>query len=134
MLRPALATSLADTAPAVYDCGMVIRRTRGLFATLLAFALLPIVSMTVTGPADARTHAAPAWMEWTTKSQSTVQPARDAGAATKHHPDATPFSAAGGFHLGRRAPTAATAPATPHAIPASAPFTLHPARAPPALL
>ena|SRR5687768_2910033 len=113
---------------------MVIRRTRALFSILLAFALLPIVSTTVTGPADTRTHAAPAWMQWNAKSQSTVQPTREAGDATKHHPDAAPFTAAEAFHFGLRAAIAATAPATPRAILASAPSTLHPARAPPALL
>jgi hypothetical protein len=118
----------------VYLGGVLIRRTRVLFSILLAFALLPIVSMTVTGPAAARTHASPAWMPWTAKSQSTVQPARDAGAATKHHPDAAPFTAAEAFNLGLNAPGDATAPATPSAIAAGAPLTHHPARAPPALL
>jgi hypothetical protein len=113
---------------------MVTRRPRSLFAILLAFALLPIVSMTVPGAAEARTHAAPAWMQSNAKSQSTVQLAREAGEVAKHHPDAAPFSAAEAFHHGLRAPIAATAPATPRAIAAGAPLTLHPARAPPALL
>ena len=113
---------------------MVIRRTRAFFAILLASALLPIVSMTVTGEAEARAHAATAWMKRNANSQSTVQPAREAGEVAKHHPDAGPFTAAEGFHHGLSAPIAATAPATPRAIAAGAPLTLHPARAPPALL
>ena len=113
---------------------MVIRRTRALFAILLAFALLPIVSMTVTGTAEARTGAAPAWIQSNAKSQSTVQPTREADGSAKHHPDATPFTAAETFHLGLRAVIDGTASATPRAIPAGAPLTLHPARAPPALL
>jgi hypothetical protein len=114
---------------------MLIRRTRALSAILLTFALLPIVSMTVTGPAEARTHAAPAWMPGTAKPQSTVQPAaRETGDAAKYHPDATPFTAAEAFRPGLRALIGGTAPATRRAIPASAPLTLHPARAPPALL
>ena len=113
---------------------MVIRRTRALVAILLAFALLPIVSMTVTGAAQARTGAAPAWMPWNAKSQSTVQPAREADGSAKHHPDATPFTAAEAFCQSLSAPRVATAKATPRAIAAGAPRTLHPARAPPALL
>ena len=113
---------------------MVIRRTRTCFAILLAFALLHLVSMTVTGAAEARIHAAMAWMQWNAKSQSTVQPAREVGKVAAHHPDAAPFTAAEAFHHGLSAPIAATAPATPRAIAAGAPLTLHPARAPPALL
>jgi hypothetical protein len=113
---------------------MLIRRTRALFAILLAFALLPIVSMTVTGTAAARTGAARAWMQWDARSQSTVQPAREAGDAAKHHPDATPFTAVEAFRLSLSAPRADAVPATPRAIAAGAPLPLHPARAPPALL
>jgi hypothetical protein len=118
----------------MYHCAMLIRRTRALFAILLTFALLPIVSMTVTGPAAACIRAGTAWMQSDARSQSTVQPARDAGQATKHHPDAAPFTAAEAFHLGLSAPHATTTPATPRVISASARSSQHPARAPPALL
>jgi hypothetical protein len=113
---------------------MVTRQARALFAVLLAFALLPIVSTTATGSALARTHVAPAWMQSSAKAQSTVQPARDAGGPTKHHPDATPFAAAETFQFGLRASIGATTPTTPRAIPAGASLALYPARAPPALL
>src|SRR5688572_24911374 len=113
---------------------MVTRRARSLFAILLAFALLPIGSMAVAGAVEARAHAARAWMQSNARSQTAVQAAREPGDASAHHPDAAPFTAAEAFHHGLSAPIAATAPATPRAFAAGAPITLHPARAPPALL
>lgn len=112
----------------------MIRRTRALFAILLAFALLPIVSMTVTGTAEACIGAATAWMQSSAKSQSAVQGTRDVREVAAHHPDVAPFTAAEAFHYDLTAPVAATAPATPRAIAAGAALPLHPARAPPALL
>ena len=118
----------------VYHWSMVIRRTRALFAVLLTFALLPIVSTMVTGAPDSCAGAARAWMQSSAKSESGVQPARESGTATKHHPDATPFTVAEQFQLGLCAPIASTGPASSDARSASAPVALHPARAPPALL
>ena len=113
---------------------MVTRRARSLFAILLSLALLPIVSMAVAGAVEARAHAAMAWMQSNAKSQTAVQGARELGEVAAHHPDAAPFTAAEAFQHGLSTPIAATAPATPRAIAAGAPLTLHPARAPPALL
>ena len=112
----------------------MIRRTRALFAILLAFALLPIVSVTVTGPAEACIGAATAWMQSTARSHSTVQGARDVGEAAARHPDTAPFTAAEAFHLGLSEPLAATVPTAPAVTEAGASLSLHPARAPPALL
>ena len=114
---------------------MVTRRTRSLFAVLLSLALLPIVSMAVAGAPEARAQAAMAWMQWTAKSQSAVHGARAGlGEMATHQLAATPFAAAEPYRLSLRAHHASSAPATPRATAARAPVTLHPARAPPALL
>ena len=114
---------------------MVTRRARSLFAVLLTLALLPIVTMAEAGAPGARAHAAMAWMQWTAKSQSVVQGARTGlGEMAAHQLAATPFAAAEPFRLSFSGSIAAAVPATPRATAARTPVTLHPARAPPALL
>ena len=112
---------------------MVSRRSRSVFAVLLAFALLPIVSMAA-GGSEARAQAAMAWMQSQAKAQSPIQGVRAGlGELAKHHADAMPFAPAEAFRLALSTPPAAgTASARSIAI-ATAPATLHPARAPPAL-
>jgi hypothetical protein len=114
---------------------MVTRRARSLFAVLLAFALLPIISMATAGAAEARAHAAAAWMQWTAKSQSAVHGTRGAfGELAVHDLGATPFTAAEPFRFSLSAPLAATVLGAPPVIATGTPVTSHRARAPPALL
>jgi hypothetical protein len=114
---------------------MVTRRARSLFAVLLTLALLPIVSMAEAGTPDARAHATMAWMQWTAKSQSAVQGSRTGlGEIAAHHLAATPCAAAEPFRFSHYAAVEATVRPTPRVTATRAPATLHPARAPPALL
>ena len=109
------------------------RRSRSVFAVLLAFALLPIVSMAA-GGSEARAQAAMAWMQWQAKSPLPDHGVRAGhGELAKHHADAMPFAPAEAFRLAiGTPPTAGTASAASIAS-AAAPATLHPARAPPRL-
>jgi len=114
----------------------VTRRVRSFFTALLAFALLPIVSVASAGATQARAHAAMAWMQWTARAQSAVQQSTHArpGDVTAHHPGTTPFAAADPLELSTcsRASELAAA-ATPQTM-AGAPVPFHPARGPPTLL
>src|SRR5687768_8623251 len=112
---------------------MVSRRSRSVFAALLALALLPIVSM-VAGESKARAHAAMAWMQWQAKAQSSAQGVRaEAGELAKHHADAMPFAPAEVFRLAPSTPPAHGTGCAQSPARATAPASLHPARAPPAL-
>jgi hypothetical protein len=112
---------------------MVSRRSRSSFAVLLAFALLPILTM-ASGGLDAGARAGMAWMQGQAKAQTPVQGLR-AGLAevAGHHADAIPFAPADGFRLALSVPPV-VGHASAESIPSvTAPATLHPARAPPAL-
>ena len=106
---------------------MVTRRSRSVYAVLLAFALLPIVSM-VAGGSGARAQAAMAGMQWQAKSQSLDHGVRAGlGELARHHAFAMPFAPAEAFRLVLSAPPAAgTASAESIAVAAMA-ATLHPA-------
>ena len=112
---------------------MVSRRSRSIFAVLLAFALVPILSMTSSGP-EAGARAGMAWLQGQAKAQSPVEGIR-AGLRelAKHHADAMPFAATEGFRLVLSTPLAGETASAERIPGASAPVTLHPARAPPAL-
>ncbi|MEX2152639.1 MAG: hypothetical protein WD825_04820 [Gemmatimonadaceae bacterium] len=111
---------------------MVSRRSRSVFAAL-AFALLPIVSM-VAGGSESRAQAALAWMQWQAKAPS---PAQGVGATlaelAKHHADVMPFAPVEVFDLALSTPLAVGTASVASIASATAPATLHPARAPPAL-
>ena len=112
---------------------MVSRRSRSVFAVLLAFALLPIVSMAA-GGSEAGARAGMAWMQWQAKSHSLAQDVRSGlGELAKHHADAMPFAPAEAFRLALGMPPAARTASAQSTASATAPSTLHPARAPPAL-
>ena len=112
---------------------MVSRRSRSVLAVLLAFALLPIVSMAA-GGSEARAQAAMAWMQWQAKTQSPYQGARAGlGELAKHPADAMPFAPAEAFRFALSTSPAAETPGVQSIAFATAPATLHPARAPPAL-
>ena len=112
---------------------MVSRRSRSVFAALLALALLPIVSMAA-GGSDARAQAAMAWMQWQAKAQASTQGVHATlGELPKHHADAMPFAPAEDFRLAPSAQPAAATAGAESSEGAAAPATLHPARAPPAL-
>ena len=115
---------------------MVTRRARPFFTALLAFALLPIISVASVGATQARAHAAMAWMQWTARAQSAVQQSTHArlGEIPAHHPAATPFAAADPFGLSGYAPGAELAATAAPVTAASALVPFHPARGPPALL
>jgi hypothetical protein len=112
---------------------MVSRRSHSVFATLLALAVLPIVSMGA-GRSEAAAQHAAAWMQWQAKLQSPAQGVR-AGLTelAKHHPDAMPFAPAEAFSFASSPPQAFQAANGQSIARATAPSTLHPARAPPAL-
>ena len=111
------------------------RRSRSLFAVLLALALLPIVSMADAGATGARVHPAMAWMQWTAKSQTALQSTHAGlGESSAHHLAATPFAAAEPFQLRLHTSLAAAVSHAPRAAAAAAPSRVHLARAPPALL
>ena len=109
------------------------RRPSSAFAVLLAFALLPIVSMASRG-LEAGARAGMAWMQGQAKAQSPVQDGRTGlGELARQHADETPFAPAEVFSLAASGPPVAGA-ATVESIPGVAVVaTLHPARAPPAL-
>src|SRR5688572_17737233 len=112
---------------------MVSRRSRSVFAVLLAFALLPIVSMAA-GRSEAGARAGMAWMQSQPRAQSPVEGIR-AGLAelAKHHVDAMPFAPAGVFRLALNTSPVTSAASVRSDESATAPRALHPARAPPAL-
>jgi hypothetical protein len=111
---------------------MVSRRSRSIFAVLLAFALLPIVSMAAGRSQGARADMA--WMQSQPKAQSPVEGIR-AGLAelAKHHVDAMPFAPAEVFRLALNTSLATSAASVHSAGSVTAPRALHPARAPPTL-
>lgn len=112
---------------------MVSRRSRSVFAALLALALLPIVSMAA-GGSEARAQAAMAWMQWQAKVQASAQCVHATlGELPKHHTDAMPFAPAEDFRLAPSAQPAAATASFDSGASAAAPATLPPARAPPAL-
>jgi hypothetical protein len=127
---------MAADAPGLYLEVMVTRRARSFLTALLAFALLPIVSVAGVGATQARAHAAMAWMQWTARAQSAVQQSTHArlGEIATHHPAATPFAAAEPLDLRARASASAPVLVATPVTAASASVTLHPARGPPALL
>jgi hypothetical protein len=112
---------------------IVSRRPYSIFAVLLAFASLPIVSM-AGGGSEASARAAMAWMQWQAKAQSPAQGVR-AGLdeLAKHHADSMPFAPAEAFRLALSTPPAARTASAKSTASVTAPSTLHPARAPPAL-
>jgi hypothetical protein len=110
---------------------MESRRSPSSFAVLLAFALLPIVSM-VAGGSEARVHALE-WMPWQAKAQSLAHGVRSGlGELAGHDAGATPFVPAETFRLAHSAPRAARITSAQSVPSATAPATLHQARAPPA--
>jgi hypothetical protein len=112
---------------------MVTRRSRSIFAVLLAFALLPIVSM-ASGRSEAGARPSMAWMQGQAKAQPPVEGIR-AGLAelAKHHVDAMPFAPAEVFRLALSTSPATRAARVPSVASVATPAALHPARAPPAL-
>jgi len=113
---------------------MVSRRSRSLFAVLLAFAMLPIVSMAAAGATEARAHAAMAWMQWQAKSQTAAHTARAGlGEMSQHHFVDTPFLPPASFQLALRTPFDTQTLGTPETASSVAPARLHSARAPPTL-
>ena len=112
---------------------MVSRRSRSIFAVLLAFALLPIVSMAA-GGSEAGARGGMAWMQSQAKAHSLAQGVRAGlGELAKHHTDAMPFVSAEVFRLVLSTPPAARTESVQVIASATAPATLPPARAPPAL-
>jgi hypothetical protein len=73
-------------------------------------------------------------MQWQAKAQSPAQGGRAGlGELAKHHADAVPFAPAEAFRLALSTPPAAGTASAQSIASATAPATLHPARAPPAL-
>ena len=112
---------------------MVSRHSRSVFAVLLAFVLLSIVSM-ASGASAAGARAAMECRQGQARAQSPVEAIR-AGVAelAKHHADAMPFAPAEGFCFALSTPPASGASSAESIPSVSGPAALHPARAPPAL-
>lgn len=112
---------------------MVSRRSRSIFAVLLGLALLPIVSMAA-GGSEAGARAGMAWMQSQAKVQSPAEGVLAVHAElAKHHADAIPFAPAEAFRLVLGTPPAVRTESVQTIGGATAPATLRPARAPPAL-
>ena len=113
---------------------MVVRRARPLFAAWIAIGLLPLFWTAGTGAAEARAHAAMAWMQFQAKAPSAAQTVRAGSTdAIAHHPTATPFAPADPFSLGATVRRSEVVPSVERALRTVARARLHPARAPPAI-